>query len=88
MGKFFALCNIKGQIIVTDEKPGEGQFALALGDFYEVAKVINETSAGEGTAVVPGVLNGAADRDNLSAIARYIQVLDQHNSPGFRALGA
>lgn len=88
MSKFYALCNIQGQIVVTDEEPGEGQFALAVGAFYEVVRVIFETSDGDGTAVVPGVVEGAADRDNLSAIARYIQVLDKHNAPGFRALGA
>ncbi|MFI8383326.1 hypothetical protein [Pseudomonas sp. NPDC079086] len=88
MGKFFALCNIKGQIVVTDEKPGEGQFALAIGEFDEVVDTITKTSGGYAVAVVPGVLDDATDRDNLSAIARYIQVLDKHNSPGFRALGA
>lgn len=88
MSKFYAVCDISGAIKITDEQPGEGQFALAVGEFDAVVDTIAETSGGYHVCQVPGVVPDGDTRENLGAIARYIQVLGKRDVPGFRALGA
>lgn len=88
MSKFYAVCDISGAIKITDEQPGEGLFALAVGEFDAVIDTIAETSGGHHTNLVPGVVPDGDARANLGAIARYIQVLGALEVPGFRALGA
>ena len=88
MSKFYAVCDISGGIQLIDQLPGEGQFALAVGEFDVVVDVIAETSDGYHKPQVPGVVPGGDARENLGAIARYIQILAQRETPGFRALGA
>lgn len=95
MGKFYATCNIAGLIRLTDEQPGEGQFALAVGDFSVLVEEIQQTAIPHydhaerpGRFRVPETRDAAEPRGNLDAIARYIQALAQRGTPGIRALGA
>lgn len=93
MSKVYATCTIGGLIRLTEQAPGEGQFALAVGELEVVRRVIRETAQPTqapcgGTANgVPGAIEGADARANLGAIARYIQLLGERDVPGFRALG-
>ncbi|SED35341.1 hypothetical protein [Pseudomonas anguilliseptica] len=94
MAKTYAVCQIDGLIKLVEQPPAEGHFALAVGDLAVVRQVVRETAeptaAPRGTLAhqVPGIDPAAADRENLGTIARYIQTLSAHNTPGFRALGA
>lgn len=93
MSKVYATCTISGLIRLTEQAPDEGQFALAVGELEVVRRVIRETAEptpaprGSIASRVPGVVDGAEDRANLGAIARYIQLLGERDVPGFRALG-
>lgn len=94
MGKYYAVCNIAGLIRLTDEQPGDGQFALAVGDFSVLVEEIHqtavphyETTEKPGRFRVPETLDGADPRTNLAAIAYYIQVLAKRGTVGIRALG-
>jgi len=88
--KVFAICRIDGVVELRPQHPGDGYFALAVGDPGVVREVFRKTGVAHGAfgVRVPGTRNEATDRENLSNIASYIQVLDKHNAPGFRALGA
>lgn len=94
MSRTYAVCQIDGLIKLVEQPPTEGHFALAVGDLALVRQVIRDTAepaaAPRGTLAhkVPGIAPGAAERENLSTIARYIQTLGEHNASGFRALGA
>ena len=94
MSKVYAACTIGGLIRFTEETPGEGQFALAVGELEVVRQVIRATAAPVNAPEraiawrVPGADDNAGDRANLGAIARYIQQLSVRDVPGFRALGA
>ncbi|XQE65800.1 hypothetical protein ACOAPY_14145 [Pseudomonas sp. P3C3] len=95
MVKFYATCNIAGLIRLTDQQPGEGQFALAVGDFSVLVEEIHQTATPHydhadhpGRYRVPETQDAAEPRANLDAIARYIQALAQRGTPGIRALGA
>ncbi|MEK2642136.1 hypothetical protein AAAB92_27190 [Pseudomonas aeruginosa] len=92
MTKTFAMCRIDGLIELREEHPGEGYFALAVGDLASVRAAVFATAephqVGKKVARrVPGVSPDATDRENLGSIARYIQTLGQQDRPGFRALG-
>ncbi len=93
MSKVYATCTIGGLIRLTEQAPGEGQFALAVGELDVVRRVIRETAeptqapCGGNASSVPGVVDGGDSRANLGAIARYIQLLGERDVPGFRALG-
>ncbi|OBY87573.1 hypothetical protein A6723_006645 [Pseudomonas sp. AU11447] len=89
MVKTYAVCRIDGLIELHDEHPGDGYFALAVGDSAELRRVI-DLSADPVAGLawrVPGVRAGAEPRTNLGAIARYIRDLSTHDAPGVRALG-
>ncbi|CDM42414.1 hypothetical protein [Ectopseudomonas oleovorans] len=94
MAKTYAVCQINGLIRFVDQPPAEGHISLAVGELGVVRQVIRETAepvpAPRGSIAhrVPGVDPDTAERANLGAIARYIQTLNQHDVPGFRALGA
>ncbi len=94
MSKVYATCTIGGLIRFTEETPGEGQFALAVGELEVVRQVIRATAAPTSAPEraiawrVPGADDNAEARSNLGAIARYIQQLSVRDVPGFRALGA
>ncbi|WP_446938005.1 hypothetical protein [Pseudomonas aeruginosa] len=92
MTKTFAMCRIDGLIELREEHPGEGYFALAVGELASVRAAVFATAephqVGQKVARrVPGVSHEATDRENLGSIARYIQTLGQQDRPGFRALG-
>ncbi|KSB93723.1 hypothetical protein [Pseudomonas aeruginosa] len=92
MTKTFAMCRIDGLIELREEHPGEGYFALAVGDLASVRAAVFATAephqVGKKVARrVPGVSPDATDRENLGSIASYIQTLGQQDRPGFRALG-
>ena len=90
MVKTYAVCRIDGLIELHDEHPGDGYFALAVGDPIELARVIDLTAeyvVGPRAYGVPGTKQDAEPRANLGAIARYIRDLSTHDAPGFRALG-
>lgn len=93
MSKVYAICTIGGLIRFTEGTPGEGQFALAVGELDVVRQVVRATatpaSAPERAIAwrVPGTDDNAPARANLGAIARYIQQLSVRDVPGFRALG-
>ncbi|MGK4342558.1 hypothetical protein ACSMFT_15395 [Ectopseudomonas oleovorans] len=94
MGKYYAVCNIAGLIRLTDERPGDGQFALAVGDFSVLVEEIHQTAVPHyestekpGRFRVPETLDDAEPRANLAAIAYYIQVLAKRGTVGIRALG-
>lgn len=94
MSKTYAVCQIDGLIMLVEQPPAEGHFALAVGELAVVRQVIRDTAEpavaprGKLAHKVPGIAPGAADRESLGSIARYIQTLSEHNAPGFRALGA
>ena len=95
MKKTFEICQINGLIKFVEQAPVDGHFSLAVGELATVRKVIRETASphSDGTRSgitlhVPGINPDASDRDNLGAIARYIQALNELDTPGFRALGA
>ncbi|MDP5714810.1 hypothetical protein P3817_31490, partial [Pseudomonas aeruginosa] len=82
MTKTFAMCRIDGLIELREEHPGEGYFALAVGDLASVRAAVFATAephqVGKKVARrVPGVSPDATDRENLGSIARYIQTLGQ-----------
>jgi ribosomal protein S2 len=92
MAKTYAVCQIDGLIRLVNEPPREGHFALAVGTHQAVRKVVQETA--EATTArrkpahrIPGIQPNTTERANLLAIARYIQVLQEHNAHNFRALG-
>lgn len=93
MAKTYAICRIDGLIELREEHPGDGFFALAVGELGSVREAIYATAepqpvpTGKVARRVPGVSPEASDRENLGAIARYIQTLGQQDRPGFRALG-
>ena len=68
---------------------------MAVGEREVVSKVLVEPAdhrqVGDGMKVralfVPGTSQVAESRENLGAIARYIQTLAHRDVPGFRALG-
>ncbi|UIO45573.1 hypothetical protein [Pseudomonas aeruginosa] len=78
MTKTFAMCRIDGLIELREEHPGEGYFALAVGDLASVRAAVFATAephqVGKKVARrVPGVSPDATDRENLGSIARHIQ---------------
>lgn len=93
MAKIFAVCRIDGLISLREGRPGEGYFALAVGELASVQQAIlataepQVTEGGRVVRRVPGVSSEASARENLGAIARYIQTLGQQDRPAFRALG-
>ncbi|WP_160286856.1 hypothetical protein [Pseudomonas knackmussii] len=93
MAKTYAVCRIDGLIELREGHPGEGFFALAVGELSSVREAIFATAEpqpaprGKIARRVPGICPEASDRENLGAIARYIQTLGQQDRPGFHALG-
>jgi hypothetical protein len=95
LNKTYAVCQINGLIKFVEKAPSDGHFALAVGELATVRDVIRNTAENQpddtisGTTLhVPGINPEATDREKLGAIARYIQNLDELETPGFRALGA
>lgn len=89
MTRTYAVCRIDGLIELRDEHPGDGYFALAVGDSAELRRVIDLTAdpvAGLAWRV-PGIRQDAEPRANLGAIASYIRHLSTQDAPGVRALG-
>lgn len=93
MAKYFAICRIDGVLDLATEHPGDGYYALAEGEHDIVSQQLKRTAqvcysaAGNPQLRVPGTTPIATDRENLEAVALYIQVLDSLTVPGFRALG-
>ncbi|MCY1353399.1 hypothetical protein D9M69_397390 [compost metagenome] len=91
MAKTYAVCRINGLIELNDRHPGEGYYALAVGEQSVLYPVLMETAdiADADTVAlrVPATSDDASPRANLSAIARYIQALARRDVPGVRALG-
>lgn len=90
MARTYAVCRIDGLIELRPEHPGDGYYALALGDSAELRRVIDLTAdpvAGLAWRV-PGIRPDAEPRTNLGAIASYIRHLSTQDAPGVRALGA
>ncbi|WP_235581464.1 hypothetical protein [Pseudomonas aeruginosa] len=86
MTKTFAMCRIDGLIELREEHPGEGYFALAVGELASVRAAVFATAephqVGQKVARrVPGVSPEATDRENLGSIARYIQTLASRIGP-------
>lgn len=96
MAKAYAICCISGLIRIVEGEVPEKRFALAVGEREVVGKVLAETADHRRVGAplfvralfVPGTSQVADSRENLGAIARYIQTLAQLNVPDFRALGA
>lgn len=94
MAKIFATCRIDGLIEFHEQHPGDGYYALAVGDLPSLREAIFATSEPQLLAQdkvarrVPGVTAQGSERQNLEAIARYIQSLSLMGKPGVRALGA
>lgn len=93
MAKHFAVCRLDGVLDLATEHPGAGYYALAEGEHDTVSRQLKATAeicysaAGNPQLRVPGTKPKAADRENLEAVARYIQALAELEVPGFRALG-
>ncbi|MCY1408137.1 hypothetical protein D3C76_654880 [compost metagenome] len=84
MTKLYATCRLDGRIELHEQHPGNGYFALAVGEPKELREVIDATAKGWR---VPGVQDGAEARQNLEAIAVFIRDVSLLDVPGVRALG-
>jgi len=94
MAKTYAVCRIDGFIELRQAHPGDGYYALGVGEMPVVRGVVFATAKHQPEAGrefarrVPEVDSQNSDRENLGAIARYIQTLALLDVDGFRALGA
>lgn len=94
MAKTYATCRIDGMIELTNCYPGDGYFALCVGDRQAILRAVQATAevdagrTGDAIARVPATRADAAPRENLDAIARYINTLANTDGHGFRALEA
>lgn len=91
--KTYLVCRINGAMELVAKHPGDGYFALAVGEPDAVRRVIRTTAEPfiENKMIgmrVPNTRTNADDRANLSKIAQYAHDLRAHEGPGFRSLGA
>lgn len=85
-----AYCNKDAAIHFGAAIP-DGAFGIARGNKDVLAKVLAGTAIVEvnsNTLIVPGMRESNSERGALTALAQFIQRLDQIDQPGFRALGA
>ena len=86
-----AYCFASGHIDFENTLP-EGAIALAQGEEKLGRNVITVTARlsrlDNVTLFVPGVPEAQSQREGVTAVAHYIQLLGKYNQPGFRALGA
>lgn len=83
MSQVYAICTIDGVIRLTEAKPADGQFGLAVGDFAVLSDMIWDTADLQKWPTeqecaqlrVPGTAPDAEGRSNLQAIAAYLQQL-------------
>lgn len=82
MSQVYAICTVDGVIRLTEAKPADGQFGLAVGDMTVLSDVIWDTAVlerlsgvGSSQLRVPGTESAQDGRGNLEAIAVYIQRL-------------
>ncbi|TBV12777.1 hypothetical protein [Stutzerimonas kirkiae] len=88
----YAVCDITGWISLTARYPADGLFGLARGTAATLEAALLTTAddhsrAGGHYFRVPGTDENLSANENLRAIARYLQTLDQQQAPGVRALG-
>ena len=96
MGQSYAVCTPSGHITQLDELPIQrhGLFVLAIGDEYLLGREIAATatwdenpSYGITRYRVPGTSYYKTGRENLTAIALYLQTLAARARPGIQTFG-
>lgn len=82
-----AYCFISGHIDFGGYVP-EGAFGLAEGEDRTVRQILaTHAESNKRTLFVPGVRTAQGQREGITAIAQFIQLLGENNQSGFRALG-